>query len=170
MVRCYVATMKGERSKEAASRDQEPISLEQAEARLAGKRVRWASYGNISNLPEEEVRPLLEATHPSSCMYEEEWEAAHAQWLREFAMASVGTSIARAERARELGFRWYRVLDGDDRKAALEGRYEDVKLLPDEVLCPFYTHGRQCIDCGLCNGVGPDGKRSRVKSIASPAI
>jgi hypothetical protein len=31
---------------------------------------------------------------------------------------------------------------------------EPDKLLPGEILCPSYTHGTTCADCGLCNATG----------------
>jgi len=170
MPRCYVRTMFGERSKEKSTRDDQPISLEEAAVALDGQWGRWGTYGNTSNVAQEYAEPLLQLTAPWNLLYEEEWTEAHAQWLKHYAMASVGISKEAATEAKGLGWRHYRVLIGEDRLAVKEGRFSDVDLMPNEVLCPYYTHGRQCVDCGLCNGVGEGGKRSRVKSVASPAI
>ena len=57
------------------------------------------------------------------------------------------TVIQLKEWANSMGWATYRVLDKEEVEDLVEG-----DILPDEILCPYFTHKVQCADCGLCNG------------------
>ena len=151
---CYVKLFrKGAQWKSLKDKEAQPgVALEHiSNARF----VRFGEYGNMSAIPREEVEPILRAAS-NWTLYEHEWKVPINQWMRHFAMASVH-SEEEAKEAQAMGWRTFRQTR------------EGEKPTGQEVMCPFVTHGTQCIDCGLCNGIGPNGEREGVKSIANPS-
>jgi len=100
--------------------------------------VRFGEYGNMSALPREVIEPMLKSAKKWT-LYEHEWRKPANQWLRHYAMASVHSEAERLE-AKALGWRTFRILG------------EGEESVSGEIVCPFETHGVQCIKCGLCNG------------------
>ena len=111
------------------------MDFEGAMDALAGRDVRFGSYGNGSSVPRDVLEPLLKVVGMRT-KYEHDWRNPDNQWMAKYAMASVH-SLEEREEARALGFRTFRT--GDD---VGEG----------EILCLFDSHKIQCVDCGLCNG------------------
>lgn len=142
--------------------------LERGENPFEGRTVRIASYGDPAAVPAY-VWEYVRAHAKVELGYTRQWRNRRTRpELAEYAMASV-FSPAERERARRRGYRTFRAIDvprdlQDDEAAALA--YARSLLLPGEVLCPNYSHGTTCADCGLC-----DGKRSeddRRADIANP--
>tara|TARA_Y100000310_G_scaffold182969_1_gene183008 strand:+ start:714 stop:1403 length:690 start_codon:yes stop_codon:yes gene_type:complete len=130
---CYVKTFR--KLAQWTAINKREVDYAGALSALSGRAVRFGEYGNMSSVPREVIEPLMQATN-NHTLYEHEWEKPENQWLNLYAMASVHSLEERA-RAKELGFRTFRV--GDDPQ---EG----------EVFCPNHTHNIQCIDCKLCSG------------------
>jgi len=155
-IRCYVVTDKGEASKHKAA-EPRPVDMSGALAVIASDpsiRVRFGSYGNMSNIPREALEPMLQACadRPKGwTLYEHRWADPRFQWLRAYAMASV-SSLAEAREASALGWRYFRA------------REPGEPLQHNEAECPS-ARGVSCYNCGLCNGVGTDERRARVRSI-----
>ena len=124
------------------------------------KHVRFGSYGEIAgvlplNIMKEWIAYLQENklkwtgyTHRWMDLGVSPWS----QWI----MASIDaitaaklnmTVIQLKEWANSMGWATYRVLDKEEVEDLVEG-----DILPDEILCPYFTHKVQCADCGLCNG------------------
>jgi len=75
--------------------------------------------------------------------YTHRWKQASNLSFRAFCMASVH-SVKDMKKANTMGWRTYRV-GGEP-------------MTSDEIMCPHYTTGVQCIDCNLCNGTQSKGK------------
>lgn len=61
-------------------------------------------------------------------------------------------SLKYNKHANEKGYRTFRVIDG-----------VDSEIMKDEIICPNYTNGVTCVECGLCNGVkGLNDKRKNI--------
>ena len=123
-------------------KDQEPIGVEKGTDIIEahGTPVRFGEYGNMSNVPREQMEPLIQSAKGDHTLYENNWRAPHAQWLSDYAQASV-QNLEEAREAWATGWKTFRQLrDGE----------EPVK--GEEVMCPHETRGVQCIKCLLCNG------------------
>lgn len=146
---CYVKTERSiNQSWKLFKAGRYPLSLCN-ETLLAGKVVRFGAYGNMSNVPENDLAPCFEVTKSHTC-YEHNWGASHSQWLRRWAMASVSTLEGKIH-ANDLGWRTFRVIRGEG------------ELASDEVICPagrITSSGRKvtCYDCGLCGGLSTPAK------------
>ncbi|KKM65521.1 hypothetical protein LCGC14_1490400 [marine sediment metagenome] len=119
--------------------------------------IRFGAYGDIGMLPSDLVDRIYSVinTHTAytHTAYTHQYNRVWASWTKAYAMASVNNKYD-GKLFRELNWRTFRVTERPE--AGL-----------NEIICPNYTHGTQCIDCGLCNGsYGPDDKR---KSITIPA-
>lgn len=118
--------------------------------------VRFGAYGDPAMLPDKLVA-LIHAAAIAGLAGQKHTAYTHqshrkwAQWIRGIAMASVNNEVD-GKLYRSLGWRTFRI-----------GTMPDQ----DEILCPNYTHGTQCIKCGLCNG--STGKNDTRKSIVIPA-
>ena len=135
---CYVSTIRGEGSKFKSSRALEPVDTQTAVEIMRGRKVRFGTYGNSSNIPRAVLEPILSVVR-SHTLYEQQWLEPHAQWLRRWAMASVGSASDRRE-ARSMGWRTFRRL------------YPGDRLGKREKLCLHVSRGLQCIDCHQCDG------------------
>lgn len=105
---------------------------------FTGRSVRLGTYGEPCLIPLGIIRETVR--------YASNWTGYTHQWGRidpeysRYLMASCD-SESQAFTARELGYRTFRVRVSDD-----------TPHMVDEIECPNYTHGTQCIDCGLCQG------------------
>ena len=122
----------------------------EAPKRLVSLRI--GAYGDPAAVPAAVWRRLVKAAGGRWTGYTHFWRKRNAHALRALCMASVET-LVQARRAWSMGWRTYRIVP------------EGTKLEPNEIWCPYYTKGAQCIDCGLCNGVA---KGHSTKSIAIP--
>jgi hypothetical protein len=105
---------------------------------VMGRMVRLGAAGDPSMIPLQYWLRLLE-TAEGWTGYTHQWREPWAQPMRELAMASVETA-ADADIARAMGWRYFRV------------KTKAQPLLRQEMACPNETTGRQCIDCGACDG------------------
>ena len=103
-----------------------------------GRMVRLGAAGDPSMIPLQYWLRLLE-TAEGWTGYTHQWREPWAQPMRELCMASVETA-ADADIARAMGWRYFRV------------KTKAQPLLRQEMACPNETTGRQCIDCGACDG------------------
>ena len=115
---------------------------------LAKVPMRVGSAGEPTEMPAHHWQPLLQAAGRWTG-YTHKWRALKNLPYRTFCMASVHT-VADMEKANGLGFRTYRV--GPE------------PITKDEVMCPHYTHGVTCDNCGLCMG-----SATKAKNIYAPA-
>jgi len=152
---CYVNTMWKTGSWKAA-RARAPDMAAAIKA-MSKKPVRFGDYGNMSSVPREVIEKLLQAADEWT-LYEHEWRKDSNQWLREYAMASVH-SEAEALEAQAMGWRTFRERGPDD------------PLMDNEIQCPHRTHGVQCVDCLLCDGVRlcEDNRADKRKNISEIA-
>jgi len=115
------------------------VSPDEGRRMLAGKKLRLGSYGNPSAAPIEMWREVS-ADCSGHTGYVHNWRTAPHAWS-ELVMASVETVLEGVE-ARKLGYRLFRVRDGND------------ALQPREISCPaskeagFKTTCASCVACG----------------------
>jgi len=107
--------------------------------------VRLGAYGDPCLIPQQIVRRIVTLSKLRTG-YTHQWRIAGNEWLREFVMASCDT-LADYYDAKAAGWRTFRVTNAHTPES-------------QEILCPSESRGRQCIDCGLCNGA-----RAGVKDI-----
>tara|TARA_R110000824_G_scaffold233474_1_gene421772 strand:- start:172 stop:654 length:483 start_codon:yes stop_codon:yes gene_type:complete len=131
--------------------------LQQATA--TGKALRLGAYGDPAFLPLAIVRKLL-ATRKRWTGYTHQWHKRSKQWSK-YIMASIDNQMASKQgltskelksKAQAKGYRTFRIIA------------DQAELDADEILCPNYTTGVQCADCGLCDG--SKGHNDKRKSIA----
>ena len=125
----------------------------------AGKPLRLGSYGDPFFLPLRLLRALTRKRRHTG--YTHQWRHAPSSVSKRYAryvMASIdkrsGPLVNLITEAKALGYRYFRISESSD----------DVR--PNEVLCPNYTHGVQCADCGLCDG--SRGQEDKRKDIVIP--
>lgn len=151
-VPCYVVAAKAPTSVwHAYHRGVYPRADARFTRSLAGRMVRFGSYGDPAALPTHTIMGLA--------MHARGWTGYTQQWrirpsLRGFLMASVSTPEDAYE-AQALGWRTFRVMQPDDAPS------------PAEFICPASPEGgdrMMCAECMACNGA-PTGNRR-----ASPVI
>ena len=140
---CYVVTAQGPREVWNAVRGRK---CQEAET---NKPIRLGAYGDPAFLPLSLVAKLVQGRKWTG--YTHQWHKRTAKWAK-YLMASIDglmakrqglTSLQLKRKANNRGYRTFRVIQ------PLE------PIDADEILCPNYTKGVKCIDCGLCNGAGP---------------
>lgn len=114
--------------------------------------IRLGSYGDPAMLPYSLVSALAKRGNKHTGYTHQHKEEFYDRRFDSLIMRSVET-VAGAEKAKSEGARYYRV--------DLEG----VGPQEGEIVCPNETHGITCRKCGLCNGVGENGERSKMKNI-----
>ena len=153
-VRCYVRTaqfplavwraVRGKRVKPLSA-----LNLTQGKRnrRAENKPVRLGAYGDPVLIP----LPMLEelTADRKRTGYTHQWRTCDPAYRR-YLMASCETAEDVID-ANKRGWRTFRTVAS-----------ADSQLMPDEILCPNYTHKVTCADCGLCNGAG------KAKNIAIP--
>ena len=112
---------------------------------LATKPVRLGAWGDSAS--DLETIPIL--TQYKWTGYTHQWKAN--PQLKDVLMASVD-SIEEYQEAKKQGWSCYR-------------HTSSGAMLDTEIQCLFYTHGRVCKDCGLCNG-----NKSKAKDIITNTI
>jgi hypothetical protein len=112
-----------------------------------GVKMRFGAYGDVGAIPLD-IIAQIKSYVKNNTSYTHQWKTNDN--LKAFSMASVD-NIEEAIEARDKGWRTFRVTKDID------------KLLSNEIICPNYTKGVQCIDCKLCNG-----NQTNAKSIAIP--
>lgn len=143
---CYVKTARAPLSTWKAAR-RKSASLARAVAAVRGRALRLGAYGDPAALPERIVRALC-AVASGWTGYTHSPKAA--PYLRAFVMASAETSLD-ALRLRREGWRTFR----------------QGATGPGEATCPATTHGVQCRDCLLCDGVKREGDARKSVAIAN---
>lgn len=117
-----------------------------------GASVRFGAYGDPVHIPLPIVTQII-AQAASHTGYTHQWANPSLAGYQLFFMASAD-SPEQAKQAQALNWRTYR--------AQVNGT-TPLMPLPSEIICPHYSRGTQCVDCGLCSGSGT------AKSILSPA-
>ncbi len=125
---------------------------------VASKGVRFGAYGDPVLIPLPLVEELVDLSGRRFAGYTHQWRRPEYQGYRPYFMASCET-LADAELATEMGWRWYLVtLD---------------ETVPGAVLCPHqnaqHKYEVKCNTCWACNGANrPVGARQRTNIIARP--
>ena len=118
------------------------------------KPIRLGVYGDPGLVPLPILQRLVKKA-PKHTGYTHQWHKIKKEYS-EVLMASIDnlfaeqwgcTPIQLKKLANRKGYRTFRVVN--------EGQEIDT----DEMPCPNYTHGTQCVDCGLCDG----NKKSKFK-------
>lgn len=118
-----------------------------------GRAVRVGTYGDPMSVPFEAIAPIFEEADMWTG-YTQFWrESEDPRWRAHF-MASVHSG-AEAREARGKGWRTYR------------SRFAHEPVLKDEIECPHYARGVQCIDCNLCDGRSGEDKKDHRASISA---
>ncbi len=112
-------------------------------------KVRFGAYGDVAAIPLD-IMTKLKSVVKNNTSYTHQWKGGKHDGLQQLSMASVD-NLAEAELAKDNGWRWFRVTNDID------------TLRDDEIICPNYTTGVQCIDCNLCSG-----NAVKAKSIVIP--
>lgn len=141
---CYVNLGQGPRAVfDGFTRGIYPVATN-VKALGAGRAVRLGTYGDPAAVPAGVWRDLVSLA-TSHTGYSHQWR--NRPDLRDLVMASADTG-ADKDRAWAEGWRTFRLADSP---------------AAGEILCPAYSRGINCIDCGLCDGAGSS------KSIVIPA-
>lgn len=126
--------------------DPDQILRLQRDARDHG--LRLGSYGDPMAVPFEVWQDLISALMPRSIVgYTHQWahtfDQSAAAWLRDHVMASCDT-VAEAELARSLGWRFFLATDSND---------PDIERV---IQCPATreVNPLTCRTCGICSGAG----------------
>jgi hypothetical protein len=116
---------------------------------LEGMEVRFGSYGDPYAIPYD-ILNNIKSKCKNNTGYTHQWKNDDAKEMMATNMASAD-SIEDAKLAHSKGYRTFRVT------------HDIEDLLPNEIVCPFYTHGVKCKTCNLCSG-----NASKAKSIVAP--
>lgn len=116
-----------------------------------GRTVRLGAYGDPASAPVDLARMLVRRSDGWTG-YTHQWRRAPA-W-KALTMASVETPDDAAE-AHRRGWRTFRGVSDDT-----------AEPIGSEIVCPAYTHGVTCSNCGLCSGTG--NGRGKAPSIRIP--
>jgi hypothetical protein len=150
---CYVAVHQAPLSTYRAHKKAKVATVREI-ARHRGKALRIGSYGDPAAVPLDVWEALIGIIQPPRRTgYSHAWKTAPKGFAR-LVMASVD-SLAEQAKARELGYRTFRV--------APKG---ELAIASGEIRCVNDSHGVSCIDCGLCDGARPNDRR---RSIVIPA-
>ena len=105
--------------------------------RALSKPIRLGAYGDPAMLPTDLLKQMTDGKKHTG--YSHQWDSPTVSTdYSEFLMASVET-VEGAKKAQKKGYRTFRIGS------------EPLEEL-NEILCPNYTTGVQCADCGLCAG------------------
>jgi hypothetical protein len=121
--------------------DKKPVEMPASK-----KPIRLGAYGDPAFLPLDLLEKVTDGRKHTG--YTHQWEHVSPDYS-EYLMASVESEEGR-QKAKKLGYRTFKVMNDDE------------KPKTDEVMCPYYDKGVQCVDCGLCAGT-----RSKAKDIAT---
>ena len=119
--------------------------------RSVGLELREGAYGDPAMLPQSVRDDLHLNGKVNGTSYTHQWSEAWAdQRGKAYSMASV-QSLDEKRAANALGWRTYRVTDGD--------------LEPDEILCPELTRNASCKNCKLCSGARRNAKNIVIRPL-----
>ena len=111
------------------------------------KPVRLGVYGDPGFVPLPILQDIVKRA-PGHTGYTHQWLQIHKAYSSVL-MASIDELTAKREgltgvklkaKANSIGYRTFRIVNNSE------------EVLPDEVICPNYTHGIQCDSCKLCSG------------------
>ena len=148
---CYVTVVQGPDAVARGVKDKPVSPLPEK----INKPIRLGAYGDPAFTSLKVIKDLV-GRSTGHLGYTHQWHKRPD--LAPYCMASIDPAMAKAQgvsvstlknKAKRLGFRTFRILTSKQ------------KPHKDEVLCPHYTHGVQCVDCGLCAG-----STSKAKNIA----
>jgi len=105
---------------------------------FANQYVRFGAYGDPFALPVD-ILVQIKAQAKNNTSYTHQWKEGNNELLKSLSMASAD-NIEEAKEAQSKGWRTFRVAK------------EDSEIMDSEIVCPNYTKGINCLDCGLCNG------------------
>ena len=111
------------------------------------KPIRLGAYGD----PASDLATIPILTQHNWTGFTHQWRSN--PQLKDVLMASVD-SIAEYHQAKKQGWRCYRYTNTGE-------------MLDTEIQCLFYTHGKTCQDCGLCDG---NKAGSKAKDIVTNTI
>jgi hypothetical protein len=114
------------------------------------ERVRFGAWAEPTLIPVGIVKKIV-GVIKNWTGYSHQYAKKWAQPYKNYFMASV-SNIADKNKANKLGWRTFRVVKDVSEK------------LPDEVICPNYTHKIECYDCCLCRG-----SSLKAKNVCIPA-
>lgn len=112
--------------------------------------VRFGAYGDPFAIPTEILIKLKAAASNITC-YTHQWQRPEAVALKEFSMASV-ESEEQQHAAQADGWRTYRIVTNSEQPNQ------------NEIECPHYTRGIQCVSCNLCSGNAVKAKNITVRA------
>ena len=117
---------------------------------LAGRQVRLGAYGDPGAVPFDVLARCMELAHPKSTGYTHAWRRIDPRWAG-LVMASCD-SIDDYRAARSSGYRAFLVVP------------QGTGTVPGLIPCVETVTGRQCMDCGACNGTSR-GERPNAVSV-----
>lgn len=148
---CYVVYAQGPQSTWKKNVGSTALPLAEVLAAVSGEAVRIGAYGDPAAVPLEFWQAIAGVASMWTA-YTHQWPTLSADWAG-ICMASVD-SLEEADAAHAAGWRTFRV--GTTRPG---GR---------EIVCPNVTTGRQCVDCGACDGTRMGSKVGRVSIVIAP--
>ena len=121
------------------------------------KPLRFGAYGDPGFIPLDKLRELAEAA-PGHAGYTHQWHKIDKGYSA-LLMASIDhvDNGQTREKAKDLGYRTFRILANGD------------KLAKNEIICPNTTKGVQCADCLLCAGTSKGAKDIAIIGHGSPS-
>ena len=132
---CYVTTCQMPLAVYRSTVDMPTVS----DPRLPNKSIRLGAYGDPCKIPLATLRKVTDGRRYTG--YTHGWRDCD-EGYAQYCMASVDTPEER-RMAKAMGYRTFRVLPS-----------ADTPLEDGELTCLNTSHGIQCADCGLCNGMG----------------
>ncbi len=114
------------------------------------ERVRFGAWAEPSLIPIRILKKIA-GLAKNWTGYTHAWAKSWVQPYSKYFMASV-SNLKDKNAANAAGWRTFRIVQ------------DTSEITKDEVLCPNYTHGVECYDCGLCKG-----SSIKAKNIAIPA-
>ena len=107
------------------------------------KPIRLGAYGDPAFIPLNILHVLTHKRRYTG--YTHQWRHIDRKYSR-YLMASIdklsGNIEQQIQDCTALGYRYFRISD------------KNQDLRKNEIVCPYYSHGVQCAQCGLCNGSG----------------
>lgn len=109
-----------------------------------GINLRFGAYGDPLALPID-ILVGLKGVIKNNTSYTHQWKNNTSEAVKLISMASADT-IEEAKEAQSMGWRTFRVTKDEN------------DLMENEIICPNYTTGVQCINCNLCKGTSTKAK------------
>ena len=108
-----------------------------------GVSMRFGAYGDPYAMPMD-ILIQIKSRVRNNTSYTHQWRE-NDETLKQLSMASTD-NIQETLEAQAMGWRTFRVAN------------EDSKIMANEIVCPNYTQGVQCINCKLCSGNATEAK------------